>query len=355
MLIWTCGCLSLLVPKIQRRIKLGAIPSKLDQGIFIWSIGNKTIGIMISFVDDVLWGGSSEIASIIAKLRETFYIGKEHTQAFTYIGINLKQSNDFTITIDQNSYINSINDIKIDDIHNGNSDDKLTAHELTLLRRALGKINWIAGMSRPEISYHVCEISTRVKNATISEIQAINKIIKYVKSTPSYITIPTLDLESLHLKLYSYASFNNLPDGGSQGGYIIFLCDKFSKSVPLAWNSTRLKCVTRSTLAAETLALTDGCDTTFFIANLITDIGLYKTIPIAALTDNQSLNDTIKATKPTLDRRLRVEISALREMCDKNEINIHWISKQHQLSDVLTKKGASVHNLVKVLQKGKIE
>ena len=63
----------------------------------------------------------------------------------------------------------------------------------------------------------------------------------------------------------------------------------------------------------------------------------------------------IKTTKPTLDRGLRVEISALREMCDKNEINIHWISKQHQLSDVLTKKGASVHNLVKVLQKGNIK
>ena len=143
----------------EELIKLGATPSKLDQGIFIWSIDNKIIGIMISFVDDVLWGGSSEITSIIAKLRKTFYIGKENTQAFTYIGINLKQSNDFTITIDQDSYINSINEIKIDDIHNRNSDDKLTAYEVTLLRGALGKINWIAGMSRPEISYHVCEIS----------------------------------------------------------------------------------------------------------------------------------------------------------------------------------------------------
>ena len=115
---------------------------------------------MIFFVNDVFWGGSSEITRNIAKLREAFYIGKEHTHAFTYIGINLKQSNDFTITIDQNGYINSINEIKIDDIHNRNSDDKLTSHEVTLLRRALGKINWIAGMSRPEISYHVCEIST---------------------------------------------------------------------------------------------------------------------------------------------------------------------------------------------------
>ena len=30
--------------------------------------------------------------------------------------------------------------------------------------------------------------------------------------------------------------------------------------------------MTRSTLAAETLALTDGCDAAFFIANLTTDI-----------------------------------------------------------------------------------
>ena len=42
--------------------------------------------------------------------------------------------------------------------------------------------------------------------------------------------------------------------------------------------------------------------------------------------------------KATTDRHLRVEISALREMYYKNEIKINWLSKHHQLSDVLTKK-----------------
>ena len=42
-------------------------------------------------------------------------------------------------------------------------------------------------------------------------------------------------------------------------------------------------------------------------------------------------------------------------MCGRNEISIYWISKQLQLSYVLTKKGASAHGLMKVLQEGKIE
>ena len=140
----------------------------------------------------------------------------------------------------------------MNDILKRNKNDKLTEKEITSLRGALGKINWVARMSRPEISYQVCEISTRVKNSTIADKFTINKVIKFIKSTPSHITIPVMNLESPQLLLYSVASFNNLPDGGSQRGYTVFLCDKFSSSVPIAWNSTRLKRVNRSTFAAET-------------------------------------------------------------------------------------------------------
>ena len=109
----------------------------------------------------------------------------------------------------------------------------------------------------------------------------------FIKSTSSHISIPVMNLESLQLLLYSDTSLNNLPYGGSQGRYIEFLCDKFSNSAPIVWNSTRLKPVTRSTLSAETLALTDRCNTTSFIANLITDILQIQTISVTALTDNE--------------------------------------------------------------------
>ena len=58
----------------------------------------------------------------------------------------------------------------------------------------------------------------------------------------------------------SGSSFNNLPGGGIQGGYIVFIHKEEKNSVPIAWSSTGIKRVARSTLATGALALTDACD-----------------------------------------------------------------------------------------------
>ena len=79
----------------------------------------------------------------------------------------------------------------VNDIFKRNKNNKLTEKEVTSLGGVLGKINCVAGMSRPEISYYVREISTRVKNATIADIFTINKVTKSIKTTHSHITIPT--------------------------------------------------------------------------------------------------------------------------------------------------------------------
>ena len=126
--------------------KLGARLSQLYQGVFIWSIDNKPVGIMVCFADNMLWGGNRNFIKIINKLKQTFHIGAEHSQAFNYIVIYLKETDNFSITISQVDYINSINEIKVNNILERNKNDKLTEKEVTSLRGALGKINWIAGM-----------------------------------------------------------------------------------------------------------------------------------------------------------------------------------------------------------------
>ena len=87
----------------------------------------------------------------------------------------------------------------MNDILKRNKNSKLTEKEITSLRGDLGKINQVAGMLAPEISYYVCEISTSVKNVTITDTFTINKVIKFIMSTPSRITIPVMNLESLQL------------------------------------------------------------------------------------------------------------------------------------------------------------
>ena len=83
----------------EKRIRLGATPIQLDQGIFIWHKDNKPFGIMACFVDDALWGGNTEFENIVSKLKQIFYISSEHKQIFDYTGIKLKQRSNFSIVI----------------------------------------------------------------------------------------------------------------------------------------------------------------------------------------------------------------------------------------------------------------
>ena len=213
-------------------------------------------------------------------------------------------------------------------------------------------------MTRPEISFFVSETSTPVKDATVSALIAANKIVKLIQNTITYICIPTLDIESLNTKLYSDASFNNLPNGDSQGHFIILLGDKYNNIASIAWSSIKLKHVARSTIAAERLGLSDGCDASYFVTSLTKEMIFmeqHNDINIEALTNNPSLYETLHTTKTILDKCLQVEIAALREMCEKNELEISWIEKQHRLSDVLTKRGASPKSLIETIQKYKLQ
>ena len=87
-------------------------------------------------------------------------------------------------------------------------------------RQTLGKLNWLACMSRPEISFTVSDVSSRITTASIADVKLINKAIKFLKSHTCHITVPKFNLNNLSIKVFNDASFNNHKGGQSQGGYI---------------------------------------------------------------------------------------------------------------------------------------
>ena len=170
-------------------------------------------------------------------------------------------------------------------------------------------------MSRPKISFEICNVVSKVKEATICDAIQINKFITRVQSEETHVTFPPLDLNSVRVKAYVDGSFNSLPDGGSQGGQIVFICDKWNNSSTISWSSTRLRRVICSTLAAETLAMCDGCEVAFYVAELAGHIlsprKKNEALKVHSITDSRSLYETLGSTKLISDKRLRVEISAL--------------------------------------------
>ena len=158
--------------------------------------------------------------------------------------------------------------------------------------------------------------------------------------------------------VYADSSFNNLPKGGSQGGHIVFISDQNNNCSPLSWCSSRIKRVVRSTLAAEAIALNNGCDDSVYLSRLVGSLSspssLDEQIPIVAYTDNNNTIEAIKSTTPVDDRKLRLEIAALQQYRETNEVEIHKVPGKENVSDVLTKGGASSKLLLSVITNGSL-
>ena len=119
------------------------------------------------------------------------------------------------------------------------------------------------------------------------------------------------------------------------------------------------KRVVRSALAAETLSMCDGCDMALYLSELLLAAfktrGIEKSTPqIVCVTDSQSLYEAVGSTNLVSDKRLRVEISALRQMVNNSQVAFQWVEGSFQISDPLTKRGASTKLLRTVLESGKL-
>ena len=165
----------------EELLQLGAKISSIDPGLFYWRENNTLIGVLACHIDNMVWGGNQYFkGTIITKLKKIFNFGPEEMEAFRYIGIGLKQNSNFSVKIDQNSYIDSIREIVLSKERMKDWKSSLTPSEKTLYRSIVGQLNWVAGISQPDISFTVCESSTKFTHVTVADITYVNKIIRKV-------------------------------------------------------------------------------------------------------------------------------------------------------------------------------
>ena len=215
----------------EELIKLGANVSSVDPGLIYWKGHYKLVGILACHVDDMIWGGNENFKdNVIDNLKDTSMFDSEGTKTFTYLGIQLIQNDDFSFTINKNNYTDCISEIKISNERLKEKNSPLSNEEKMSYRSVVGQLNWVAGISRPDISFPVCEASTKFKQATVADVLYVNKIVKNVKNSKNEIRFPQLNLNNIKLQLFTDASFNNLPNRGSQAGQIIFFTDDKSNN-----------------------------------------------------------------------------------------------------------------------------
>ena len=192
----------------------------------------------------------------------------------------------------------------------------------------------------------------------MKDIIELNKLIKKTKAEEAVIQLPRMkNIKDCRIVVYSDASFANLEHSGSQGAHLIFLADHENHAALLSWNSKKVKRVVRSTLAAETLALLDAVDTAFMINTVLSQLLFsdQRKLKVECLIDSHSLAEAVRTTHTLTEKRLLIDIAALREARDKDEISIHWIETRKNLANPLTKKSAYSGALLAALREGHLD
>ena len=340
-------------------LELGCIQLKTDPAAFYWYHDGQLEGVFLMHVDDYLWGGSNNFVNlVISKLCSKFMVGQQSTEIFKYIGLEIKQDKK-GITLSQNEYLKSVQPIQISAGRANQKANPCNEDEIKKYRSLVGQINWLSTQSRPDVSYDALELSCNMGNTKVENLIQANKCLKKLSMSESFMSFPNLgDLQKVKLVTLSDASHANLPDGfSSAGGFIIFLVGENGKSCPLAWEAKKIRRVVKSTLAAETLAVSDAVDVAYYLGRMLSEIIFSvhdeNVIPIVSYVDNYSLFENVNSTKNVSEKRLRIDLASLKQLIQEGHVDLKWIESGRQLADCLTKKGVNTMPLMAVIESGK--
>ena len=346
------GAANLRKKAIKHLIQAGGVQSKVDPCLIIFRKQGVTQGAATIWVDDYFVVGIPEVRQYIQKkIQEEFTVGRIVEDAFKYLGIKIEVRQDGGFQQHQKEYIDNLEEVEIPI---KNSKEDLDEHGLSVLRHGTGKLNWAAQGTRPELCFRVAELSTHFKNGSVSHLKMINKCIKDVQSNPVMVQYPKLRNE-LVIVGFCDAALHNMDDRvSSGGGYIIFLADKGLRSAPVSWTSTKIKRVVRSSLAAEALIAVECADAMYYIKAMIGEI-LKSEVRMVLVTDSNNLVESLKSPHPVQEKRLRVDMAALRKDVTDGVLEIKHCVGSKQVADILTKTGGNAELIRRVINQGSLK
>jgi hypothetical protein len=181
---------------------------------------------------------------------------------------------------------------------------------------------YIATVCQPEASFDL-SIAAQHQDPKPDDVLILNRRIKWqMENIDRGITYVPLDLSTAKLYVFVDGSFINNKDLSSQLGYEVILANEVDREDSfeihgnlIDWRSVKSKRVTRSVLASEVYGMSAGVDIVYAIGstlNMVTKQLDLPTIPIVVYTDSYSLYECLVKLDMTKEKRLMIDIIAIR-------------------------------------------
>ena len=359
----------------EHLLSLGLQKSKLDPCLYrYFNRDGKLAGLAGVTVDDICYGGDPEFHEIMAKVNERFPFGKLRIGNGRFCGRDLNQEPDKSITVDQAFYAERLEPAVLEKDRRQDKGSKLRPAEITILREKCGALNWLQGITRPDLSGGSSLLQTSFGEPTVADLLEANRLLKEAKEfANTKLKILSLPVDSIRFGATADSAWANNRDLSSQMGYLVFATDpsmddgQWAPFVPLVWKSHKQKRKVPSTLAAESMAAGEALgsldwvraifeelvDPTFDLRNWETAVSHRPSI---LLTDCKSVYDSLRqpwTSASKCDKRTSIDLAIIRDTLSRDLSKIRWIDTRMQLVDSFTKTSATPELLRRVMQSGR--
>lgn len=199
----------------------------------------------------------------------------------------------------------------------------------------VGSLMYLAGATRPDISFAVSKLSRFMSNPGTDHWHALERVMRYLQGTMSY----GIHYSGQHAVLEGYSDSNWISDADelyATSGYVFTI-----GGGAVSWRSCKQTILTRSTMEAELAALDTATVEAEWLRELLMDLPVVeKPIPAILMNcDNQTVIAKVTSSKDNgkSSRHVKRRLKSVRKLRNSGVISVTYISTDKNLADPFTK------------------
>ena len=203
---------------------------------------------------------------------------------------------------------------------------------VTMYRQMVGSLIYLT-ITRPDLSYAVGLISQFVQKPRKPHLDAVRRILRYVKSTTDHGLFYAYG-KPLDLMGYTDADWAGCTyDRRSTSGYAFGL-----GSSMISWQSKKQPTVALSSTEVEYRGAALAACEAMWLQKLLNDLGVHLDSKVKLYCDN--LSSVMLASNPVYHARskhIEVHYHFIREMVLADQIDLEHVKTEDQVADIFTK------------------
>ena len=223
---------------------------------------------LATHVDDMLSATKPGYEDRVQQHLDRYTLKTVESGTFRFCGREVIQHSDFSVSVRCKDTTEKIELVRYDPKVRKQT-DLARDHEIAQLRSVVGSLAWVARQCRPQLSYGVKKLQSVCGTATLDDLSFANKLLQEAKESSDdgmFFKSALFTWNTMEMLTITDAGIGNELNFRSQKRAMTFLIgsDSFVKNGMgvhlIGYSSTIIGRVCRSTLQAETYALSDGVE-----------------------------------------------------------------------------------------------